>query len=118
MLKFFVTGGAAGALLPLAFMLALRVLTLLHVDPGGGTFLVFMRARLMLWPSSLFLVATAGSEGLDYGSLAIYTVSCITNGVLYGVAAILLWYGCNVNRIGLLALAMALVGAWFSLLRL
>lgn len=71
--------------------------------------------QLLIWPSSIFMIATAGSKDIDYGMLAL---SIITNIAFYAVIGFLIWWGLNKQR-WVIYLAMGLIALiWYKLFTL
>jgi hypothetical protein len=71
--------------------------------------------QLLLWPSSLFMLATAGHEDVDYRML---TISTIMNVGLYALIGAATWYGFYKQRWVLLALSALVLAGWYKLLSL
>jgi hypothetical protein len=69
------------------------------VDKLSGGDYPYPAFRLMeiLWPSSIFLLATDGSEK-TLGSYFIILVAILVNGLTYFVVGIVLWAGLRMSR--------------------
>jgi hypothetical protein len=51
--------------------------------------------QLALWPSSIFMIATAGTKGINY---KILTISIVANITFYAMLGLLTWFGLNKHR--------------------
>jgi hypothetical protein len=71
--------------------------------------------QLLVWPSSIFMMATAGHRGIDYGMLAI---SIAVNIVFYSLIGFLIWGGIHKQRWMLYFAIGLLVLIWYKLLTL
>jgi hypothetical protein len=69
--------------------------------------------QLLLWPSSIFMLATAGHEGIDYEMLAI---SIVANVALYALLGFLVWWGVYKQRWVLYVVAGVIALGWYKLL--
>jgi hypothetical protein len=90
--------------------------TFLRSDPGLSYLVLstyrFDRVVLVLWPSSILMMADP--EGR---SVAIPTVAITANAVLYGAAGWLVWFGLNRRRFVLPIVAVGVLAGWYLLLR-
>lgn len=77
-----------GLLVPIAFLLAQEIVVV-HM---GWTSVTYPLHRLMrlLWPSSVWLMATVGIERAPIGYLFVL-ISVLANVVLYGAVGAVLW---------------------------
>jgi len=83
----------------------------LYISIGGKLEIL----QLLTWPSSLFMIATAGHEGIDYQMLAI---AIVANVLLYALIGFLLWWGINRQRWLLYAVIGTILVGWYKLLTL
>src|SRR5690348_5076195 len=72
------------------FFAALKLLGTAYPYPA-------FRLMLFLWPSSVFLMATDGSEN-TLGSYFIVLVAILANGLTYFIVSSVLWAGSHVSR--------------------
>ena len=73
------------------------------------------RLMLILWPSSFFMMGTAGHNGIEYEVLS---VSIVVNIVLYTVLGLLIWFGLNKQKWILYIVFILVTLGWYKLLRL
>lgn len=71
--------------------------------------------QLLIWPSSIFMMATAGHEGLDFKMLSI---SIAVNIVLYSIIGFIFWMGLKKHHWLLYVLVVLILLSWYKLLRL
>lgn len=71
--------------------------------------------QLIVWPSSIFMMGTAGHEGIDYKMLAL---SVAVNVAFYALIGFLIWWGLNKQRWVLYVTAGAIAIGWYKLLTL
>jgi len=71
--------------------------------------------QFLIWPSSIFMMATAGHRGIDYGMLSI---SVAANIVLYSIIGLVVWLGIKRHRWLLYLLIMIIILGWYKLLTL
>jgi len=94
MIRFIVSFSLVGLIIPIIFTMIWALL-----ERSGSAYIsmgnMLETAQIMLWPSSIFMAATAGHEGIDYGMLAL---SIIANGFLYLVFGLLIWLGIYKHR--------------------
>lgn len=116
MAKLITIFSSAGLVIPILFTLIWRVLEQYpHAWLSIGRILV--NVQLLVWPSSIFMMATAGHKGIDWGMLAL---SIAVNIILYAVIGFLIWWGINKYRwaiycaIGLVLLIWYKLVAWSS----
>jgi len=65
---------------------------------------------LFLWPSSLFMMGTAGTPGINF---EILSISIAVNIVLYTILGFLVWLGLNKQR-WVLYLVLSLILFWWG----
>lgn len=104
----------AGLIIP---RLMITIWGVLEKYPGvyvsvGDRLEVFQR---LLWPSSLFMIATAGHEDVDYGML---TFSTIVNMGIYTLVGAMTWHGLHKRRLTLFLLFVLVLVGWYKLLTL
>ena len=71
--------------------------------------------QLLVWPSSLFMLATAGHQGIDYKMLALSTA---VNIGIYALIGFVIWYGVHKQHWILLACGVLVTLGWYKLLTL
>ena len=72
--------------------------------------------QLLIWPSSIFIMATAGHHGIDYGMLSISVAA--NNIVLYSIIGFVVWLSLKQHRWLLYLLIMIIILGWYKLLAL
>jgi len=103
-----------GLSLPLIFTLIWTILEKTKYAYGSlGNGLATL--ELLIWPSSIFMMATAGHHGIDYGMLSI---SVAANIVLYSIIGFVVWLGLKQHRWLLYFLVMIIILGWYKLLTL
>jgi hypothetical protein len=76
----------------------------------------FQQITLLLWPSSLWLIATDSASMIE--QFEIFLLSVAANTVLYGALGAIIWYGVAKQRIALLVPVLAIGALWRWLLSL
>ncbi|MCP4347078.1 MAG: hypothetical protein GY795_16315 [Desulfobacterales bacterium] len=71
--------------------------------------------QLMIWPSSIFMMATAAHEGIDF---VVLSLSITVNVLLYTVLGYFIWMGIYKHHWILYAVATVIIFAWYKLLNL
>jgi len=71
--------------------------------------------QLLIWPSSIFMIASAGYEGIDFKMLSI---SIAVNIVLYSIIGFIVWLGLKKHHWLLYVLVVLILLSWYILLRL
>jgi hypothetical protein len=71
--------------------------------------------QLLLWPPSIFMMATANHEIIDFNMMLISTIA---NTIIYTGLGLLLWWGLNRNKFFLLVPCAALLFGWYLLFKL
>jgi len=112
--RFVVWAVGAGVAIPVLWLVVQRAF--LSNDPGLSYLVLssyrFDRVLLVLWPSSIFLMADPEGQ-----SIAIPTVAIIVNAVLYGAVGWLIWFGLNRRRFVLPVVGLGVLAIWYFLLR-
>lgn len=70
---------------------------------------------LILWPSSIFMMATAGEEGFPW---MMFLVSALVNVFLYALVGMFVWLGFKKTLLFFLPLVMCLGVLWWRLLKM
>lgn len=114
MIRFLAIGTSAGLVVPLLFALASWVLERIPslYGPIGD---ILYPIQLLLWPSSVLLMGTAGDEGISLGPLSI---AIAINVLLYAVLAIVIWWGLTRQRWILFVVAAVMLAVWYRLFTL
>jgi hypothetical protein len=114
MMKLIVLLSVAGLVIPMLFTLILRLVEQ-HQPAYFSISRVLEIIQLLVWPSSIFMMATAGHKDIDYGMLAL---SIMVNIIFYAVIGFLVWWGLHRQR-WILYFAIGLVALiWYKLLTL
>lgn len=105
----------AGLVIPILFTLVWRLLEQ-HPRAWLAIGAKLEIVQVLMWPSSIFMMATTGHDGIDYGMLAL---SITINIVLYASIGFLIWWGINKQRwaiycaLGLVLLIWYKLFTWF-----
>jgi len=104
----------AGLAIPILFTLIWRL-----IEQYQRAYLSIGRVleilQLLVWPSSIFIMATAGRKGIDYRMLAI---SVIVNIAFYALIGFLVWWGLHKQSWMLYCAIGLLILIWYKLLTL
>lgn len=83
----------------------------LYLSVGGA----LASVQLVIWPSSIMMLGTAGQSSIN---LPILLLSSVVNAAFYALIWTLIWYGIYRHRWVLLPLAAFMIAGWYSLLRM
>jgi hypothetical protein len=114
MVKLIALFSLAGLVIPILLTLLWKLLERYqhaYLSIGG----VLEILQLLVWPSSIFMMATAGHKGIGYGMLAL---SITGNIVFYALLGFLIWWGLHKQRWMLYFAIGLLILIWYKLLTL
>ena len=103
-----------GAVLPFLFTAAWSILdrySAINAWLGGKLELL----QLLVWPSSIFMMATAATPGVDWTMLML---AVVVNVVLYAAIGGVVWWGIYRQRWVLFPLGALVLLGWYRLLNL
>lgn len=111
MVKLIALFSLAGFVIPILFSLIWWVL---EQYPRAWLFIggILVNVQLLVWPSSIFMMATAGHEGIDYGMLAL---AITVNIVLYASIGFLIWWGMYKQRWAIYCALGLILLIWYKL---
>lgn len=103
-----------GFVIPCVFTAAWAILEKspdLYMSIGGKLETV----QLLIWPTSIFMMATASNKGIDFKMLAI---AIAANILLYALIGFLIWWGLNRQRWVFFVVCAAILLGWYRLFTL
>ena len=104
----------SGLLFPLCMTVVWKIL-----ETNQAAYITIGRSlekfQLMFWPSSIFMLATAGKPGLD---LTILAISISVNILLYVGVGSLAWWGVHRQRWVLYVVSGLILYGWYILLKM
>ena len=114
MLKFILLFSSVGAFIPIILS---SIWPLLEKYPSIYRMLGLglLRFQVLVWPSSIFMIGTAGNKGIPIQMLSL---SIIANILLYALIGFLAWFGLHKQRWVLFALALSIIVGWYRLLHM
>lgn len=114
--KFLYWFGASGLLIPALFSVFWQILRTLGVN--AVWILHVEKIQLLLWPSSIFMIATAGSPFFSFSLLSIFLISSAVNVIVYLFFGGLIWLGLIRYMIFLYIVPVLILVGWITLLSL
>jgi hypothetical protein len=113
-LKFLLRAAIASVVIPIAF-LAVQL-----VGFAGNEFALFqLYLMLLLWPSSIMMMALDGAKSIwNWDALLVIAFSITANAILYIACAALLWMGRNKNWLFAIPIILGVPALWWRLLTL
>jgi hypothetical protein len=117
MIRFEVYSIVVGLVVPFIFIAIHIVLEKYQFSVSG--FADFVHGlQLLLWPSSIFLMATAGHKWYDRFVVEIFVLSLVANVIVYAVFGGLLWWGLYRQRWALFLILGVIIWGWYKLMSL
>ena len=114
LMRFAMWSSVAGAIISIAIRAVWGAVNS-SLSIGVGVKVALQKITLILWPSSLLMMAATSDRMF---SLKLFLISTLMNVVLYSGVGVCVWYGLTKNRILLLAPIVVMSVIWWRLLSL
>lgn len=111
MIKCILYFSCLGLVVPIIF----SIVSLLYENMNRLLPSLLYKIQLMIWPSSIFMMATAANKHIDFKMLI---VSIVVNVILYSLIGFFVWFGIYKQKWVLFVIGVLVLLAWYKILNL